>query len=297
MNPAKLTALGLAALAMGSCTYPDFDFGPMTMTGDTEGMIPTRPVGGAGGAGGTSGTGEGVGSGVASSSSSTTAVSSSSSTGSGPPPPGCEPTHMGGGECEYLPGSQCGCSSTEKCSVTNESTGQSSCILAGSLGTAQKCTSDGSCQAGSWCDHFTETCAKICSSTSPCPQGGKCIQAVTVNSIAIPSLQICTANCDPITASPCGPSVTCEFDTTTSVLAFDCFASGLKTEGQACTASVDCNKGLVCRAATSTCERWCTPPGSAFPATPNNCSSAKPTCAAFSNHPTHNGVEYGVCIK
>src|SRR5262249_17969088 len=113
----------------------------------------------------------------------------------------------------------------------------------------------------------------------------------------IPGLQICTANCDPITTSPCGSGVTCIFDSSTDIQGFDCIVSGLKKEGEVCAKSKDCDKGLVCvvGSPSNTCQRWCTPVNTTFPGKSNNCTAARPNCVAFTAHFKHNGVEYGVC--
>jgi hypothetical protein len=230
---------------------------------------------------------------TASGTGSTGSTSSSSGGGGG----SCTSPTPGGGACDYHPGNECGCSSAQKCSVTNEATGAASCIPAGGLGLHEKCTADADCAKGSWCDHFTGTCEEICLSSADC-DGGTCVNAPQVNPAStIPGLQVCTANCEPVTTAPCGSGVTCAFDASSTVQGFDCFVSGLNPEGAMCNLSRDCDKGLVCIVVGSkkSCERWCTPVGTTFPGTANHCASAKPKCVAFSTPFTRNGVEYGTC--
>jgi hypothetical protein len=210
----------------------------------------------------------------------------------------CEPIHPGGGECEYLPGKQCGCKVNEKCGVINETTGESACGATGNLAAGQKCGNDTACAPNTWCDHFTGTCERICEDASDCVAGAKCVTAPKATGGLIPGLKICTSNCEPVTASPCGPGVTCAFDSSADVQGFDCFVSGLKKEAAACTASRDCDKGLLCLdgATADTCERWCTPIDTTFPTTMNNCTTAgKTKCIAFGTPFIRNGVEFGVC--
>lgn len=295
MNFAKLTALGLVAVTIASCTYPDFEFeapvavglggaGPGETMGSRGDLGAETAAGSSNGAtsAAAAGAGAGAGAGASASSGGTTI---------------CPVTHPGGGECEYLPGQQCGCSSTEKCTILEEATGKSHCLKAGNLGTGQKCVSDAACQEDTWCDHFTGTCVKICSVVGNCVAGAKCISAPNAAiSASIPGLKICTANCEPIKAPQCGTGVTCAFDNSAAVQGFDCFVSGLKKEGDTCAASTECNKGLICVKGTpNTCQRWCSPVKTVFPATANNCTTARPNCIGFGVPFTRNGVEFGSC--
>jgi hypothetical protein len=299
MNFAKLTALGLVALTIGSCTYPEFEFDkPAALDG----------IGGAG-AGETMGSRGEIGSQAASGSSSgstnaaATGAGAGAGAGSGSSASSggtiiCPVTHPGGGECEYLPGKECGCMDGDKCTILEEATGKSRCLDAGNQGPGKLCTSDASCQEGTWCDHFTSTCVKICSSVANCVTGAKCIAAPNgTTGAAIPGLLICTANCEPIKAPQCGTGTTCAFDNSTAVQGFDCFVSGGKTEGAVCAASKECNKGLVCvKGATSTCQRWCTAVDTTFPNASNNCTTARPKCVGFTTPFIRNSVEYGTCV-
>jgi hypothetical protein len=282
MNAARQPLLGLVAVILGGCTYPTFDFGAGgagATSGATAGVTDTATSTSTGVIGGevrpmTSGA---VTSGV--SSSSVTGVSSAASGGTI-----CVVSHPGGGTCEYLLGKECGCDFDKKCSVTKEDTGESQCINIGGLQQGQLCSSDSTCAAGFWCDHFTSTCEKICNVTADCG-GGVCTTAPnTTLSASIPGLEICTANCNPITGQSCGNNTTCTLDPSLNV--FDCFVTGNKTEGQACAKLRDCGKGLVCLG-TNKCAQWC--------AVAADCKDGKTTCTLF-NPPVKVGTtSYGYC--
>jgi hypothetical protein len=299
MNSANKTALGLVALLIGSCTYPDFDFGELPTLAGMGGMGPGQTMGSRGDTPPSEDdtTGAGITTGAGSTAAATTS-GGGVTTGTGEPGGVCVISHPGGGECEYLPGKQCNCEVGENCGVSNEATGAASCINTGNLPAGQKCANDGACAAGTWCDHFTSTCQEICEVVGTCNKGAVCLAASNeALSAIIPGLRICTSNCDPLTAVPCGTNATCQFDASDAVLGFDCFASGLKKEGEVCTRARDCGKGLTCVNGTpsATCERWCTPVGSTFPAAANRCSTAKPKCIGFLTPIERNGVEFGTC--
>jgi hypothetical protein len=290
MSPTRLLSAAATAalpLAAAACVF-------------SASVLMPESVDGQGGAGGSSTTTSDTGTTNAGTGSSDTSASSGSVAGttSSSGSTICPVTHPGGGECEYLPGQECGCSSTEKCTILEESTGKSHCLKAGDLGTGQECISDAACQEGTWCDHFTGTCERACNVVGDCVIGAKCVSAQNdTTGAAIPGLLICTANCEPIKAPQCGTGTTCAFDSSTAVQGFDCFVSGGKTEGAVCVAAKDCNKGLVCtKGATSTCQRWCTPVGTTFPATSNNCTSTRPKCIGFATPFIRNSVEYGTCV-
>ena len=197
----------------------------------------------------------------------------------------CPVVHPGAGKCEYLPGQECGCIVGEKCSVTNESTGESQCIPARDLQQGQPCSVDLDCAAGFWCDHFTNTCKKICTPDSNCG-GGLCLSALSAALSAIPGLQICTTSCDPFTGQPCGSNLTCTFNTAT-LSAFDCFVSPGNIEGQACVTLQDCGKGLVCQPGVGTCTQWCK--------TGKDCPAEKTQCILFDPPIQVSGITYGYC--
>jgi hypothetical protein len=288
MNAARYLPLGLVAVLLGGCTYPEFDFGTGgagAAAGQVAGVTDTTTSTSTGLIGGgdrpTTGstvTSGGVTSGVTSSSI-TSSVTSAATGGN------CAVSHEGGGSCEYRPNQVCGCNAPDKCSVTDETTGKSQCTKAGSLGAYQPCSDDNDCAAGTWCDHFANTCGKICASSADCTSGGVCFSPLNADlSESIPGLGVCTANCSPLTGSPCGNNATCTFDSSLTV--FDCFASLNRTEGQACTKLRDCGKGLACLA-SGTCAQWCVKAA--------DCKNGKTKCTLFNPAITVGGTSYGFC--
>ena len=107
----------------------------------------------------------------------------------------------------------------------------------------------------------------------------------------IPGLKVCVAHCDPESTSPCGPGVTCVYDTQNKDL--DCMSSGNIMPGGLCFYTGDCAKGLVCVPGfpTGTCEQWCHPAGT----DPPGCPAAKKHCLSSSISVDYEGSTYGVC--
>jgi hypothetical protein len=272
MKFTRTVALGLAALAFGACSYPDFQYGTSTSTGATSGSST---------AGASSGGGMGGGS------------SSSGSSSSGDV---CMVTHKGGGTCEYLPGSGCGCGGFKKCSVVDDTTGASDCVTVGAnpLPAWAKCNGDADCQGGTWCDYRNKTCKTICNGAGDCPKGAQCISAKQMDGVTdIPGLKVCTAHCDPEAASPCGANVTCEYDL--PITEFDCFASNNLMAGVNCTVSAECAAGLVCVKIvnTSQCYPWCHPVDNLKKNL--KCPAANAYCDPLQVKATYNGIDYGFC--
>ena len=280
---AVLGAGGALAAHVGGCGYPDFKFASES-TGST----------GATGAAGTGGT---------SSASHATATGSSGSgsgsgtSGSGGMGGGCTVQHAGGGDCEFLPGLECGCTAPKKCSIApgDEATGKSSCVFKGPQQSFTKCSTDGDCDAGAWCNHSTSACQPICLNTTDCASlgGGRCEQALMMDGkTAIPDLKVCAAHCDLITASPCGAGLNCVYQD--AVMEFECVNSKGVKESDPCTTDADCTAPFGCNyPLTSThkkCLRWCAPAGMTdFTCTNNFCSAFSPPIKKSST------VDYGVC--
>jgi hypothetical protein len=239
------------------------------------------PGGNAGGSGGSSTTGSTGSTGTGGAG--TTSSASSSGTGGGGACPGL---HPGGGTCEYAPGHACGCAATEKCSVVDAKTGKAGCVPAGTTPIFAPCGADPECAAGAYCSASSGVCLLLCTSKAGCA-GGSCVEALDESgSSPIPGLDVCTANCDPITAAPCGPLVTCSYSTVHGEL--DCVASKGVLEGGNCSFANDCAPGLVC--VGNACRRWCTPVGDTL-----TCSAGS-LCAGFSNlNVMHAGQTYGYC--
>ncbi len=65
----------------------------------------------------------------------------------------------------------------------------------------------------------------------------------------IPGLDVCTVNCNLVTASPCGAGATCVAvadGSSGDVVGSECFVSGLIDLGETCAHAQDCQPGLLC---------------------------------------------------
>jgi hypothetical protein len=289
IRPTAFALAALAALAFAACGYPSFTFNgtggaTTTITGAGGTTSSTSATGGGGAGGGT-----------------TTTTTTTTTTGTGGMGGSCDVLHPGGGTCEYLPGAECGCEQAQKCGVINETTGEAKCVLIGAnpLPVWSKCNSDGDCAAGTFCDHGTSVCKKICNNVGECPSGAQCIPAIKKNtaSTEIPGLKVCTAHCDPMNGSPCGSNLTCYYDVAEAE--FDCSATKKLGPGASCQFAGDCDKGLVCvgtQGGGSTCERWCHPTNDFVPSP--FCVQffeGKDYCVGVNVEVQYNGDSYGTC--
>ncbi len=194
----------------------------------------------------------------------------------------------GGGACVL--GEIGTCEAGKKCTVVDEATGLANCAVAGPRQTWSKCSFDGECVDGTWCDHSSKVCKPVCKTGNDCGKGD--CQAAADSSLQthIPGLLLCTSYCNPITAEPCDKSnfVTCVYQSQT----FDCAASKNLTENVACVVSSDCAAGLTCIDGLNgkTCRKWCTPLGYQI-----ECSSL--SCGSISEQIIYEGDEYGVCAE
>lgn len=253
-------ALG-ATLAAGAaaCGYPTFKYG----------------TSGAGGQG-SGGSGGGTTSSTTSSTSSTTTSSSSSS---GFP-----------AMCRLL-GHADDCPSGHRCTIADEQTGHTHCVPLASqvMAPYEACLDDSACPAGTWCDWRTATCTPFCDSPADCAgTGGECVSAKTSGLKSIPGVTVCTANCDPVSPTSCGPGAACNYDSNAG--SFDCYHSSDKSEGSTCEFG-ECAPTLVC--GSTSCLVWCAPAGADNDA---QCGSFG-YCEAFSNLvPQRDGVTYGYCF-
>ncbi len=181
------------------------------------------------------------------------------------------------------------CGPEAKCTVLDESDGAVGCAPAGTVPAWSKCQHDAECVDGAWCDHLMQVCKPICHSGLPCGKG-QCLDALdSALQSAIPGLQTCTAHCHPITGLPCdvSGSVNCVLLSQE----FDCGASKDYPEGSPCTLSLDCASGLACLgAATTTCRKWCTPPGTTGGCIASACNSLLP--AVY-----YDNQSYGLCAN
>jgi hypothetical protein len=272
---AAILALGAGGsscviLIGGNKDYVEVDGG-----GPSGGADAGHDTGGAGGTGGTGG------------------ASSSSGTGGGTT---CDVQHAGGGTCEYFPGIACGCSGSKKCSVTNENTGTSGCVFAGSTPDYGKCSTDGDCLAGSWCNHATSSCQPICTQNADCTSGGSCLPASQADGVTpIPDLKVCAAHCDLVTAKPCGAGLTCVY--LVQAQEFECAGSQGVGDGSACVADPDCKAGLGCFkiGTNAQCISWCTPASTIGEFGSQGCNGPE-ACYSLNPHVKSGAVEYGYCM-
>jgi hypothetical protein len=192
--------------------------------------------------------------------------------------------------CSPLQAGVCGAS--KKCSVIDTTTGATGCVEAGPRPAWASCLGDANCVEGTYCSGDW-VCEPVCATGDTCPNGGWCVAALDANWAVIPGLNVCTANCQPITGAPCDQSygsVTCGLWGADQP-EFTCYAAGGYGEGTPCDGNqINCGSGLQCPGdAPFVCRRWCTPIGQQ-----SNCPLNQ-LCSPLSNHPTEDGVEYGLC--
>lgn len=187
----------------------------------------------------------------------------------------------------------CPCPDDQKCSFLDEA-GTRGCVARGDRPAWAACRADTECSAGTWCDPVTSVCRPICDDASSCPEdGGECLPGTHADGVEIPGLQLCTSNCDPLSALPCDPShgpTTCFFDN--DQRHWNCSATPGVPAGSPCSELSDCGVGSACvtfGAAGSRCVPWCENIG-------DDCVFGFGTCTAVTPAALHNGVEYGVCL-
>lgn len=160
---------------------------------------------------------------------------------------------------------QCGCESNETCDVTNQATGATSCIAAGSATLGRPCAQTGDCLAGLTC--LYGACRPYCGSPrSPCATAGTelCVQHVGDDGKPVTNVAVCTITCDPRNPSAvCGTNSCIWFPTYYApARVSDCNFAGPKALYETCGNDFDCAAGLACvndpkKGASPVCERWC----------------------------------------
>ncbi len=173
------------------------------------------------------------------------------------------------------------CGGGQKCTVVEIASGKIGCGTAGPKMIWQKCTSDGDCADGLWCDQLLQTCKPFCTSAGQCmfDVQGECVAALKPDKQAIPgNVRHCISNCHPMNGLPCdvNGNVTCVYIGSDG---FDCARSEGKLAGSACTGSMNCAPGLVCAGTGNDkkCRKWCTPPTVLnFDCIPNECLPLNP---------------------
>jgi hypothetical protein len=158
-----------------------------------------------------------------------------------------------------------------------------------------KCVWDIDCAAGTWCDRWTQACKPICATGGDCAAGAQCWSADTLNGVGIPGLDVCTAHCDPETASPCGANLTCYYDPPRAEC--DCTATAKLGAGAACSGLADCDKGLVCAGTggNDTCLYWCHPADNNVSASCFSHLDSFDVCAPIGGIGPYDGSTYGAC--
>jgi hypothetical protein len=212
--------------------------------------------------------------------------------------PHTTPASVGGtmyGMCTYdcSPlGSPSGCATGEKCVplVFNDekgaTTAYSDCVTSGTGKLGDVCTEPVDCGAGLTC--WYGVCKSLCrTGGSDCASSSVCVPIDPGVRVAGTEWGVCQTKCDPATSAPCGSNQACIMtgDIQSNQIT-DCIKSGKGAELTACSSSYDCAPGLTCHG-TELCVRYC---DLSSPA----CSGSS-TCVAFSDHPTYQGTEYGVC--
>ena len=216
---------------------------------------------------------------------------SSTSTSGGPT---CEVKHAGGGTCEYLPGLACGCGDGMKCTIVDETTGESACDFSGDTQTFYRCTTNADCADGAWCNHTTSACQPICVNDADCANqgGGQCAPALQTDGVTpIPSLKVCAAHCDLVTANPCGPDLNCIYQD--KLQEFECSRTKGLLEFTSCNKDSDCAQTLGCN--KGQCRAWCTPATLDGATGSDNCTDG--ICYAFNPPIMRGDTVYGECAR
>jgi hypothetical protein len=206
-----------------------------------------------------------------------------------------------GSSCDTSP--QCGCTGGQNCSITNFTSGATSCVAPGTTNDFANCTGNGvgQCKVGSTC--VDGVCSPYCESTANCPGAHReCQQVSGSTGAAVPGFKVCTQFCDPTaptsSASPymgCGPAVNCFpdpagvsscFGPTTAAGTQDQYCdTGFGTDGD----SSLCAPGYACVGDTLfgfTCTKFCHIGASC---------GAGLTCTAFSTPQYAGTTQIGYC--
>jgi hypothetical protein len=188
---------------------------------------------------------------------------------------------------------QCGCASGQTCDISNDTTGATACVDAGSSIQGDECFVTSDCQAGLTC--FLGACRPYCTGDTvggPCTGTGlgTCAQA-SAGDQNIPNEEVCYVSCDLANpAAACGANGCVHAGGQTN-----CETVGFAVSDEDCDDPTDCAPGYACvtfttsgsDASSSTCQAYCT-----FPT--GTCSVGQ-TCQHFSTDIVLNGKTYGFC--
>ena len=117
--------------------------------------------------------------------------------------------------CDLLQATSCG--SGQRCTIVDPPTGKTGCVAVGpsALRAYDACANDSECPAGTWCDGRTGTCMQLCHSASDCG-GNNFVATYYVDKnkvVTVPGgASVCVADCNPVSAVPCGSAATCAYD-------------------------------------------------------------------------------------
>lgn len=188
---------------------------------------------------------------------------------------------------------QCGCAANQTCDVTNQTSGASSCVAAGSGALGSHCTSTSNCAAGYTCIYnacrpYCETVGNACSGSGL----GNCQQAYdSAGENEITNGKVCGIACDLLAPSTACGTNNCIWDEINGQP--DCDKSGSGARWSKCTAYNDCKQGLACvyhPIFGLECEEWCR-------IGKNDCTSSSDTCVDVygADAPVIGGVKLGHC--
>ncbi len=227
-------------------------------------------------------------------------------TGTGPdagadtgPETGADTGATDGGSCVTVPPSnscgldpQCGCGANRTCDVTNDVSGATSCVSAGSNTLGAFCSSTANCGKGLTC--VFGACRPYCSTPNqPCNGAGlgPCFDPQNTNGTTTPSRHVCAVMCDPRTPSTACVNNSCWYYGGGLT---DCRPAGLGTQDATCSTVSDCAAGYECGESAflgPICMRFCR-----LPLGSQDCGSLT-TCTDFygPDAPISGGVKLGLC--
>jgi hypothetical protein len=199
-------------------------------------------------------------------------------------------------KCGLAP--QCGCATNETCDVTNETTGATSCLTAGSATLGRPCAQTGDCLAGFTCAYGA--CRPYCTTPrTKCTVGGTdlCVEILGADDKPITNKAICTIQCDPrVPSAVCGTNA-CQWFAdyyAPNNMVSDCNYGGTKQALDACTQTSECLPGLTCNDHPKygpECEKWCR-----IGQAPSDCGNGFKCKDVFgANAPVIGGVKEGLC--